>query len=204
MKKKYQSQNNETEVVVEYFKGMRNGTLLAFGENDGFSLSNSYDLINEVGWGADLFEPIKGNADQIVKLHVNDPKVHVHNHGIADKTGWLPFYVSGGSMIAVLDKQLLVDWKYEMQYEMVASFLTFADARELLIKGKKYNYITIDCEGMDWNILQQMDLEELGCECICLEQGNSPENYQRMKEYCARFGLTKELLYNYENVILAK
>lgn len=201
---KYQSQNNETEVVVEYFKGMRGGSLLSLGENDGLNLSNSYDLINLFQWSADLFEPIKGNADKIAKLHIHDPKVRVFNHGIADKTGWLPFYVTGGSVIAVLDKQLLKDWNYEMQYEMVASFLTFADARKFLLEGKKYNYITIDCEGMDWNILQQMDLNELGCECICLEQGNSPDNYQRMKEYCAGFGLTKELLYNFENVIFAR
>lgn len=201
---KYQSQNNETEVVVEYFKGMRGGSLLSLGENDGFSMSNSYDLINQFQWSADLFEPIKGNADKIVKLHVNDARVSVHNHGIANKTGWQPLYVTGGSVVAVLDKQLLADWKFDMQYEMVASFLTFADAREFLLKGRKYNYITIDCEGLDWDILQQMDLADLGCECICLEQGNSPENYERMKGYCGRFGLTKELLYNFENVIFAK
>ncbi len=199
---KYTSQNNETEVVINYFNG-RAGRLLSLGENDGFNLSNSYDLI-KIGWGADLFEPIKGNADKIVKHHIDNPAVRVHNHGIANETKWMPLYVTGGSVIAVLDKQLLADWNYEMQYEMVASFLTFRDAYKFLLHGAKYEYITIDCEGMDWDILQQMDLGELGCECICLEQGNDPVNYNRMKEYCAKFGLTKELLYNFENVILAR
>lgn len=198
----YKSQNNEAEVVINYFAG-RTGTLLSLGENDGTNLSNSYDLIS-LGWSADLFEPIKGNSDKIVKTHIDNPAVNVHNHGIANTTAWMPLYVTGGSVIAVLDKKLLADWNYEMQYEMMASFLTFKDASAYLLHGRKYQFITIDCEGMDWDILQQMNLAELGCECICLEQGNSEENYLRMKKYCAGFGLTKELLYNFENVILAK
>lgn len=198
----YKSQGDEAQVVIEYFNG-RTGHLLSLGENDGQNLSNSYDLI-ALGWTADLFEPIKGNADKIVKTHIDNPGVVVHNHGIANQTAWLPLYVTGGSVIAVLDKQLLKDWNYDMQYEMVASFLTMRDARRYLMPDKKFQFITVDCEGMDWDILQQMDLTDMGCECICLEQGNSPMNYERMKAYCARFGLTKELLYNFENVILAK
>jgi len=198
----YKSQNNEAEVVINYFNG-RIGTLLSLGENDGTNLSNSYDLI-KLGWTADLFEPIKGNADKIIETHKGNNRVAVFTHGIANKTAILPLYVTGGSVIAVLDKKLLDEWGYEMQYEMIASFFTWRDAYENLLHGRKYNFITIDCEGMDWDILQQMDLGELGCECICLEQGNSLMNYQRMKEYCAKFGLTKELLYNFENVILAK
>lgn len=198
----YVSQNNEAEVVINYFNG-RKGNLLSLGENDGINLSNSFDLISR-GWDADLFEPIKGNCDKIMKRHMDNMHVTVHNHGIANVTGWLPLYVTGGSVIAVLDKKLLEDWNYEMQYETVCSFLTFADARKYLLQDKKYNFITIDCEGLDWDILQQMDLGDLGCECICVEQGNDPVNYLRIKNYCAKFGLEKELLYNFENVILAK
>ncbi len=197
----YASQNNEAEVVINYFNG-KAGRLLSFGENDGLNLSNSYDLI-QLGWDADLFEPIKGNADKIAKLHMDNMHVAVHNHGIATKTGWMPLYVSGGSVIAVLDEQLLKDWKYPLQYTTTCSFLTFNDAYNFLLNKQKYQFITIDCEGIDWEILQQMDLNEIGCECICLEQGNDPVNYERMKAYCAKFGLTKELLYNFENVILA-
>lgn len=198
----YKSQNNEAEIVINYFNG-RIGALLSLGENDGTNLSNSYDLI-QLGWAADLFEPIKGNADKIVVTHIDNPKVNVFTHGIANKTGSFPLYVTGGSVIAVLDKKLLDEWGYEMQYEMVASFYTFPDAWYKLLHKRKYNFITIDCEGLDWDILQQMDLSELGCECICLEQGNSPMNYNRMKAYCAKFGLTKQLLYNFENVIFAR
>lgn len=198
----YQSQNNEAEVVINYFAG-RKGRLLSLGEFDGKYLSNSYDLI-QLGWGGDLFEPIEGNYAKIVDLHKGNPNVVAHNYGIANKSGWQKMYVGGGSVVAVLDRQLLEDWNYPLQYETNAEFLTFPDAIRTLLAGKKFEYITIDCEGLDWEILQQMDLGALGCECICVEQGNDPVNYERIKAYCAKFGLTKELLYNFENVILAK
>lgn len=196
----YHSQNNEAEVVINYFAG-RTGRLLSFGEFDGKYLSNSYDLIQR-GWGADLFEPIEGNYDKIVELHKNIRNVKAHNFGIANESGIQKMYVAGGSVVAVLDEMLLKEWGYPLQYETNASFLTVKDAMKLL--HPPYAFITIDCEGLDWDILQQMDLAALSCECICIEQGNDPVNYARMKEYCARFGLTRELLYNFENVILAK
>lgn len=198
----YQSQNNEAEVVINYFNG-RTARLLSLGEFDGKYLSNSYDLI-QLGWGADLFEPIEGNANKIVELHKGNPAVFVHYYGIATKSGCLKMYVGGGSVVAVLDKKLLDEWGYELQYETNAMFLTFPEARRQMLHERKYQFITIDCEGLDWEILQQMNLGELGCECICVEQGNDPVNYERIKAYCAKFGLTKELLYNFENVILAK
>lgn len=198
----YNSQNNESEVVINYFQGCI-GNLLSLGENDGKYLSNSYDLI-QLGWGADLFEPIPGNAQKIVDRHSDKPNVYTHFAGIANSTGTHKLYVTGGSVIAVLDEQLLKDWNYEKQYEIDCQFYTWADAIKSVCYYKQYNYITIDCEGLDWQILQQMDLGKLGCECICVEQGNDPINYERIKEYCSRFGLTNELLYNFENVILAK
>lgn len=198
----YHSQSNEAEVVINYFKG-RTGRLLSLGEFDGMFCSNSYDLI-KLGWAANLFEPIEGSAVKIVELHKDNPNVEVHKCGIAMTSGWQKMFVSGGSVVAVLDEQLLKDWKLEKQYETNAEFFTFPEAIRDLLKDKKFEFITIDCEGLDWQILQQMNLKELGCECICVEQGNDPVNYERIKAYCAKFGLTKELLYNFENVILAK
>jgi len=196
----YHSQNNEAEAVVNYFNG-RIGHLLDLGANDGKYCSNSYDLIQS-GWSADLFEPLIGCYDKIKILYFDDPKVTIHHHGIATKTGIVPFYASNGSVINVVDKQLLNEWGYKVEYETTASLLTWVDAQAIL-SSKIFNFITIDCEGLDWDILQQMNLRELGCECICIEQGNSPENCKRMKQYCASYGLTRELLYNFENVIFA-
>ena len=193
------SQNAEDEVVLKYFNG-RTGHLLSIGECDGKYLSNSLLLI-ENGWCADLLEPLKGTFDKIVALHAGNPKVNVHNFGIAYESGIKPFYASGGSVINVLDKTLLDKWGYALEYETTAQFYTWKDSK---LAFNRYEFITIDTEGLDWDILQQMNLASMGCECICLEQGNDQVNYRRMKEYCARFGLTKELLYNFENVILAR
>ncbi len=195
----YKSQNNEAETVIKYFNG-RIGNLLDIGAQDGEYLSNSYDLI-QLGWSASLLEPLSGTFEKIVRLHKGNDKVSAYNFGIDTSTGVKPFYASGGSVINVLDKSLLDKWGYEMEYETTAQFYTWTESG---LSTNTYNFITMDCEGLDFDILTQMDLTAIGCECICVEQGNDPVNYERIKKYCADHGLTKELLYNFENVILAK
>lgn len=193
------SQTGEDLVALKYFNGGI-GNLLSIGECDGKYLSNSLLLI-ENGWSADLLEPLLGTYIKLEKQHYNNRNVFCYSFGIDTTTGLKPFYASGGSVINVLDKSLLDKWGYPMEYETEAQFFTWQDSG--LSKGT-YNFITIDAEGKDWDILTQMNLTELGCECICVEQGNDPVNYERIKAYCAGHGLTKELLYNFENVILAR
>ena len=196
----YKSQNNETEVVINYFNGYI-GTLLDLGANDGETLSNSYDLI-KLGWKATLVEPVKPAYENIVKLYNNLNFIEMFNFAIGDKTEIKIFYNTDNSLVATSNKNLLDMWG-KIPYNIVdMQFYSFNDAYNQFYY-KQFDFISIDCEGMDWIILQQIDLSEVGCKCICIEQGNSPENYKNIKEYCKKFGLEKELLYNFENVIFA-
>jgi FkbM family methyltransferase len=193
------SQNNEAEVIIKYFNG-KVGNLLSLGENDGMTLSNSYDLI-QLGWGADLFEPVLECYAKICNLHKENQRVFAHPYGIHEKTGKQTFYLTDDTLVASLNKELAASWggKFKMVY------LDFLSVEDMLLEcvNKKFDFITIDCEGSDLAILESLDLAKLGCECICLEHGNSEPNYNRMKEICNSFGLKKELLRNFENVIFA-
>lgn len=193
------SQNNEAEVIIKYF-GNKVGTLLSLGENDGKTLSNSYDLI-KLGWGADLFEPVKECHKKIVELYKNNSKVFAHPYGIHEKTGKQTFYLTDDTLVASLNKDLAASWGGKFK-EVQLNFLSVED---MILESinKTFEFITIDCEGSDLAILEQLDLTKLGCECICLEHGNSESNYKRMKEICNSRGLNKELLRNFENVIFA-
>ena len=194
------SQNNEAEVVINYFNGRR-GNILSLGENDGKTLSNSYDLI-QLGWGADLFEPVLECYAKIRDLHKERDDVFAHPYGIHEKTGKQTFYLTEDTLVASLNKELAASWggKYKTVY------LDFLSVEDMILENvhKKFEFITIDCEGSDLAILERLDLAKLGCECLCIEHGNSESNYERMKEICASHGLNKVLLRNFENVIFAK
>jgi FkbM family methyltransferase len=69
-------------------------------------------------------------------------------------------------------------------------------------KYKKYSIISIDIEGIDLEILKQMDLQELGCEIIIVEYNNDINKRAAIQEYCSKFNITN-VLYDWgTNIII--
>ena len=63
----------------------------------------------------------------------------------------------------------------------------------------KYNFISINVEGMDFDVLSKLDLKRLGCELVCVEfNGIEPEKYLN---YCAQFGM-REIARNARNLLI--
>lgn len=200
----YKSQNNEAEIVINYFDG-RVGALLSLGENDGVTFSNSYDLI-KLGWYAVLVEPCEPAFEKICELYKDNTNVSIFNFGMSTKTGKGILYQPKDSLIATSKRELLDNWEHAKEYdEIPTDFYSWAGAQLMYpVFTLKYEFITIDCEGLDLDILLQMDLEQIGCECICIEYSSNNDTYLKIKEHCSKFGLNKELLKNGENIIFAK
>ena len=204
----YKSQNNEIEVVLNYFSGKKEKkTVLSIGENDGVTFSNSYDLIQS-GWDAHLIEPSPKAFDKLKKVHEGNERVHIYNFGIYTKTGTFVFNESGsyynqGEDVALLS--CLIDsekerWGNKVAFEKVnAYFVTFDD----FIKGitePVFDFITIDAEGLDFEILQQIDLKKYGCQCLCIEHNGINDMIQRITSYCSGYNM-RQLSMNPENLI---
>lgn len=203
---KYKSQNNETEIALKYFNG-RTGTILDIGANTGLFLSNSYDLIQR-GWNGILVEPSSAFED-LQELYKENNYVEIHNIALGKENGKLKFYESGAHVKGGTDKALVstavpsemerwqdVDFKEtEVNVMAVRDFLyTYVQTR--------LNYISLDVEGMEWDILQQIDLKLVGCEFLCVEFNGKKELARKFKNYCYKFGL-KEIHRNAENLIFA-
>lgn len=183
----YKSQNNEVEYILKYFGGFV-GTLLSIGECDGVTFSNSYDLI-ERGWYATLVEPNKHSFDKIPE----SARVEKFNFGIGE-TGLVDFHITDDGLLCStsLDnaKRFGVPYKTEQ-----VQFYSYADALILFINSR-FDFITIDAEGMDWEILRQIDLQHT--RCLCIEYG---KYYREIRDYCNQFKLLHR---NGENLILVR
>lgn len=185
----YHSQNNEAAIIAKYFGGYV-GTLLSIGECDGITFSNSYDLI-EKGWAGVLVEPSEKNYNKIPPRE----GVEVHNFGIGS-TGIVPFYITPDGLLCSTSLDNAKRWV--LPYEQVnTQFYSFADALGKF-GYKQFDFITIDAEGMDWIILQQIDLSNT--RCLCIEYGDKTKE---IINYCGKFGMN-ELHRNGENLILVK
>lgn len=199
------SQNNEEDIILEYF-GNQIGTLLEIGANDGQTLSNSRALILK-GWKADLVEPAPAPFEKLKELYQDNHDVNLIDAAICDYTGLMTLHVSGEhlgkgdsgllSTLSIADKQ---KWEATTSWHSI-DVQTYSWASFWYHRGfQRYDFISIDAEGYDLKILQQMDLLEIGCSCICVEwNGNDFELYD---SYLKKYNMNL-ILKNNENLIYA-
>jgi len=199
------SQNNEQQVILDYF-GNKVGKLLSIGENDGETLSNSRALILN-GWAADLVEPMPIPLEKLRKLYEGNAEINIIDSAIADHTGISVMFSSGNhlgkgdtDLVSTLSLEDKKKWESTTTWnEITVNTLKWDD----FIKQRSYphyDFISIDAEGYDLKILEQMDLLDLGCSMVCIEHNGTILN--EITKICTKFGM-KQMLLNAENVIFA-
>lgn len=198
------SQNSEDLIVAKYF-GDKIGTLLELGANDGITFSNSRYLI-EKGWKAFLVEPSSA-CDKLVDLYNENLDVDFQPIAIGTENGNLTLFESGAhvprgtdrALVSTMVKSEMRRWpNVEFNEEMVVC-VTFG-VYYAGIGKPKLDFISIDIEGMDWAVLQQINLHEVGCSCLCIEWNSKQELLTKFTEYTQQFGM-RVLHINAENVI---
>lgn len=197
------SQNNEEQIILEHFGDFK-GHLLDLGANDGETFSNSLRAIQK-GWSADLVEASPGTFEKLQKLHQGNNDVKCHNIAVSNVDGRIKFWESGSllggkdkSLVSTCNPKELLRWPGIDFTETEVDSVTFAGLLTST-KNTKFDLITIDIEGVDWIVLNQMDLRELGCKMIIVET-NGKETMKYV-EYCSQFGF-QTLSTNAENLIM--
>ena len=193
------SQNNEQNIILDYFKGKYPSTFLDIGAYDGQDLSNTRALM-ELGWSGVCVEP---NEDIYKRLCINTSKFKgVYNIKVAigKEDGVLEFH-SNDTYYSTLSIGDRFKWEgagmpFTTTKVNCETWSTFISKCVL----KKFDFISIDAEGVDLDILLQMNLTELETKLICVEwNGNDFDKYD---EYITYFGF-KLLHKNAENLIYA-
>jgi hypothetical protein len=203
------SQNKEDLFVLRYFGNFK-GTLLSIGENDGQTFSNA-NLLIQHGWGAVLCEPGETFND-LDELHKNRARVTSYNYAIGDTTGKVKFWesgahVRGGSdtgLVSTTDPAETERWrKAGVKFTEKEIYMLKWDAFYDSLERPVFEYITIDAEGADWAILQQINLTEVGCRCLVIEWNGDYDLYSKFVDYCGKDGLVLRVQNN-ENLIFVK
>jgi hypothetical protein len=202
---KTHSQNREDLHILNYF-GDYKGTLVSIGENDGVTFSNAKLLI-ERGWLAHLLEP--GSVFGLLAAeYVNNPRVTCYNYGIGERDEVVKFYESGAHIKNGTDKGLVSSCDYEETLRWRAAGVEFEETEIRLVTWatfsgvrNRFDFISLDAEGLDWMILQQIDLDAVGCRCLCIEWNGDKNLKDKYVEYCKGF---KILLINRENIVFVR
>lgn len=201
------SQNNEAQIVANYFKG-RKGTLLDIGANDGMTFSNSYDLIKD-GWKGVLIEP--GQVfNKLQNLYTNNSNVNCYQLALSDKEQIITFYESGAhvkngtdqGLVSTLNPDETIRWRNQ-GVEFTERKVQAVPFSWVYKWHKQFDFITIDAEGFDLQILRQINLTQVGCKCLCIEHNGVIDLKREISNYVGAYGL-RLIAENRENLIFAK
>lgn len=167
------SQNNEQQIVETFFNGFI-GRCFSVGENDGKTLSNVKSLIDN-GWGAVLIEPSETAFNKLVELHKNNSKVLCYKLALSDFNGEADFFessehlgVGDTSLLSSLNLDETKRWTKETFTKTRTKVSTFYDF--MVDKPfQTFDLISIDAEGVDFLILQQIDLFKTKTSMVIVE-----------------------------------
>ena len=195
---KYYGQQEEDRYLLSFF-GDKIGRLLDIGAYHPEVFSNSRNLILK-GWDAVLVEPSPQCFKNIEEFYKDTESVETVQVAIGSYDGKLKFHDSGGA-IATAHQGHYDRWKhYETGYTDITvdcvTWRTFYNSFPGI-----YDFINIDCEGMDWEVLQQIDLDETGTDLVCIEYG---WNTKEIKEYLLKSGFSKIFFMSGENLIVGR
>ena len=210
----YYGQNNEDRIISSLIKEKYGddyiGNILDLGANDGITLSNSR-YFYEHNWNAFLIEAGETPFHLLEKNTFDLRNIKRYNVALGVENGILTFHESSNllnekdrglvsSLIEEettrLKKEGLTYNSYEVECFNWNTFVNYFDLQDL-----KFDIITIDIEGMDYAVLSQMNLDELGCKVLCVEfNGLEIDKYVN---YVSKFNM--QLVHkNHENLIFLK
>lgn len=208
------SQNEEEKYILEYFSIGKNffmhpGKMPAFldiGANDGITLSNTRALFDTGNWNGVFVEP---SPEAFKKLKENYRAVggsYFYNFALGNHNGEIDFYDSGThlnkedtGLLSTASEEDYNKWRGSTQFTPIKvqcfRYKTFLNR----VKIKEFDFISLDAEGFDLDILKQIDIRPTSCVCV---EWNSKEELK--KEFDKLMIGFKIIYTSCENLIYAR
>lgn len=188
------SQNNEEEVILSHFGG-RVGRFLDIGANDGSTLSNTRALAL-LGWSGVLVEP---SPTAFAKLSSLYPKGHtLVNAAVGEEEGEVEFFEGADTLVSTALPGEMDRWGRAGFSPIKVRMVTVGGLLEKC--PGPYDFVSIDCEGLDVKILKKLVKNPQNLTTFCVEHNS---DQLRKSEILATLPYHKVILSNAENLILA-
>lgn len=199
------SQNSEEQHILNYFGDFK-GTFIDIGANDGKTFSNTYAL-SQMGWCGVLIEPSPRAFAKLKQLYSETKGCfYLYNYAIGVTNGTVTLYESGElvkqgdvGLVSTLVEKETERFKRVTSYEAIEVDCYRWKTALNRWKIKKFDFISIDIEGLELEVLEQIDLTET--KLICIETNGSQEKKAKLDVMLKGF---KIIYTSGENLIYSK
>lgn len=177
------SQYGEEDIINSFFNNKKNGVLVDLGAADGVLYSNSRYLIDVLGWFGTLVEPHPEFFKQLTTLYQNNSNIILLNKVVYNEEKLIPFFVYGREYTAQVST-LSEKFKQKVtivhgdKYEPIPIMVESISLNNILSTYKNVDFLSIDCEGVDMEVLQSNNWNLYRPSLICVEH-SMPEDELR-------------------------
>lgn len=178
----FHAQHGEDVWLWQYFKGKENGFFIELGAYNGVSFSNSYFFAKQLGWRGLLIEAIETQYKQCVVNRPESVVVHAALQGDPNKQSETFSVVEGADMLSGIGDKA----------GMKTMTVPCSTLNTLLedIKPNHIDFVSIDVEGAELEVLRGFDLDKYKPELVMLE-ANGLKARQEQESYMKSFGYTR-------------
>lgn len=189
------SQGNEEKKIVDYF-GERVGRFMDIGAFDGKIFSNSLRLV-ELGWDGVCVEPSPAPFAALKALHKDRPHIQCINAAVDRVDGTIDFYDTNGDAVSTTNLAHKAKWEKgsNIKFKPI-KVQSMTPATLLDMAGRMYDFVNIDTENTNVEVLRGLVSAGMRFELLCIEHDN------RHPEIVAMFPGCQPILVNAENLII--
>jgi len=162
--------------VLDRLNGKRNGFFVEFGASDGTTFSNTCLLEREFGWNGILCEPL-------VKHHktlFNERNCHINTQCVTPETGKLLTFLDSGDadigLVSCIEQYKSDSASYQNSFKVMS--ISLNDLLELYNAPTRIDYMSVDTEGGEYEILKSLDWDKYQVDTITVEHNWLPEREQ--------------------------
>jgi len=190
------SQSNEEQFILEHFAG-KQGRFIDVGAYDGKTFSNTFAL-SELGWEGICIEPSPQSFVDLMRNYKGNPNVRLVNAAMSYReTGLIEFADSGGDAVSTTNVNHEKKWSSQVAFQHI--YVNTVTIREIMrLFGEHFDFISLDVEGTNIDILKTLPLDLIQPSLICIEH---ELRFAEIFEHCKGY---REIHRNGENIILAK
>lgn len=210
------SQSGEQAVILEFFKrkGVR-GRFCDIGANDGVTFSNTRALALSGMWSGTYIEASPKAFERLMGSTVNLMSHVVYaseyfNVALTNYSGNITLSESESilsdkrdvALVSTLHKSEMDRFKSITKYnDIVVECLTWKDFITTRSAFETFDFISIDIEGEELNILPDMDFDAMQTKMVCIEWNGNSELKKEYDKYLSKF---KVIYTSGENLIYTR
>lgn len=174
------SQYGEERVLRDFFGDKTEGFVVDVGAMDGQTYSNSRDLIENKGWKGVLVECHPQFFADLEKLYKGNDDIALKNVACYNEEKVLDFYMYSEGVHASVStvseefKQRVIN-AHGDKFKPEAVQVQAVRLETILSECEKVDFLSIDCEGVDMEVLESNDWTKYRPSLVCVEHSMSHE-----------------------------